>query len=606
MAKGCSLLPVLLNNRKRQNLGFSEAGGFVENSTTRRAFLSRVAALGLFAALPKSFARAVDQKPFPVQFEDVAAKAGLTAPTIYGGVDHNRFILETTGCGAAFFDYDHDGWMDIFLVNGARLDQTKAQQASNRLLHNNRNGTFTDVTQRTGLTRSGWGQGVCIGDYDNDGHDDLFVSYWGENVLYHNNGDGTFTDVTEKSGLMTKGRHWGSGCAFFDYDGDGHLDLFISNYIDFDPKTAPLPGTGACMHQGLPVNCGPQGLPRAKNFLFHNNGDGTFNDVTEKSGIGKVPASYGLGVLVGDFDNDGRPDIYVANDSEMSYLFWNNGDGTFTEGGLEAGVATSRDGRNQSGMGVSAGDYDCDGLLDIFKTNFSDDLPNLYQNQGKRFFKDRPEASGLASHSRLLGWGCGFFDFNNDGWLDILYVNGHVYPELEKLNGPAHYKQPKILYENLGNGKFRDASLLAGPAISDLTSARGCAFGDFDNDGSIDVLINPVNAVPQLLHCSSRTDNHWITLKLVGAKSNRSAIGARIYCTTGDHRQMDEVRSGGSFYSQNDLRVHFGLGNAARIDKLEIRWPSGQVDRFTDVASNQFLKVVEGSAKTLPADGNAR
>jgi len=587
------------------NLDPREFARSTKDLSSRRAFLRRTLAFGCLAAIPKPLSWGGSPDSFPVRFEDVAAKAGLTAPTIYGGVTHNRYILETTGCGAAFFDYDNDGWVDLFLVNGSRLDMNSSQAPSNRLLRNNRDGTFTDVTRQAGLSHSGWGQGVCIGDYDNDGNEDLFVTYWGQNILYHNNGDGTFTDVTEKSGLAMKGTHWGSGCAFLDYDGDGHLDLFVSNYIEFDPKTAPLPGSGACLYQGLPVNCGPQGLPRATNFLFRNNGDGTFSDVTQKSGIGKAPPSYGLGVLVADFDNDGRPDIYVANDSEMSFLFWNNGDGTFTEGGLEAGVATSRDGRNQSGMGVSAGDYDCDGLLDIFKTNFSDDLPDLYRNRGKRLFEDHTEAAGLAAHSRLLGWGCGFFDFNNDGWLDILYVNGHVYPEIENLHGPAHYKQPKILYENLGNGKFRDVSLEAGPGIADLTSARGCAFGDFDNDGLIDVLINPVNAVPQLLHCTSRTGNHWIALKLVGTKSNRSAIGARIYCTTGDHRQMDEVRSGGSFYSQNDLRIHFGLGKADRIDKLEIHWPSGQVDRLADVAADQVLKLVEGSPKAAPPTGKA-
>lgn len=569
------------------------------NSTTRRAFLSRTFAFGCLSAFHKTRCNAsTTPEGISVRFNDIAAKAGLSEPTIFGSVGHNRYILETTGCGAAWFDYDNDGWPDLFLVNGARLD-TKDAPASNRLLHNNRDGTFSDITRHAGLTHSGWGQGVCIGDYDNDGFDDLFITYWGQNILYHNNGDGTFTDVTEKSRLSVPGRHWGSGCAFLDYDRDGRLDLFVSNYIDFDPKTAPLPGSGTCLYQGLPVNCGPQGLPRARNYLFRNNGDGTFSDVTQTSGIGKAPASYGLGVLVADFDNDGWPDIYVANDSELSFLFWNNGDGTFTEGGLEAGVATSRDGRNQSGMGVSAGDYNCDGFLDIFKTNFSDDLPNLYRNRGKRVFEDNTESAGLAAHSRLLGWGCGFFDFNNDGWLDILYVNGHVYPEIETLHGPAHYKQPKILYENLGNGRFRDVSLLAGPGISDPTSARGCAFGDFDNDGVIDVLVNPVNATPQLLRCTSRTGNSWITLKLVGTKSNRSAIGARVYCQTGDHQQMDEVRSGGSFYSQNDLRVHFGLGKSRYIDKIEIHWPSGQVDRVTEVAANQILRLVEGDVKSV-------
>jgi hypothetical protein len=555
---------------------------------TRRSFLFGAAAL-------KGLATPSDD--YPVRFEDIAAVAGLTVPTTYGSATGNRYILETTGCGAAFFDYDNDGWPDIFLVNGTTLDAGKGPLPSNRLLHNNRDGTFTDVTRRAGLTRSGWGQGVCIGDYDNDGHDDLFITYWGHNVLYHNNGDGTFTDVTATARLTTKDTQWGAGCAFLDYDGDGHLDLFVTNYIDLDLKTAPLPGTGSCLYQGMAVNCGPQGLPRARNHLFHNNGDGTFSDVTQQTGIGNASESYGLGVLVGDFDNDGRPDIYVANDSDMSYMFWNNGDGTFTEGGLEAGVATSRDGRNQSGMGVTAADYNCDGLLDIFKTNFSDDLPNLYRNLGKRFFEEATQSAGLTAYSRFLGWGCGFFDFNNDGWADILYVNGHVYPEIERLNGPAHYKEPKVLYENLGSGKFRDVSSIAGPGITSLASARGCAFGDYDNDGCVDVLINPINALPQLLHCVSKTGNNWTTLKLVGTRSNRSGIGSRVKCVTGPHQQIDEVRSGGSFYSQNDLRIHFGLGKAARIDELEIRWPSGRIDHFNGVPVNRLLTLVEGSTK---------
>ncbi len=579
---------------------FREALGQVENSSTRRQFLRRSLALGSLAAFSKiPVLGSSTTEPFPVSFEDIAAKAGLTVPTTSGDVGHNRYILETNGCGAAFFDYDNDGWMDLFLVNATRLE-APSPPPSNRLMHNNRDGTFTDVTRQAGLIRSGWGQGVCIGDYDNDGYDDLFVTYWGQNVLYHNNGNGTFTDVTEKAGLLMRGTHWGSGSAFLDYDGDGNLDLFVGNYIEFDLKTAPLPGTGACIFQGLPINCGPQGLPRARNYLFHNNGDGTFSDVTVKSGIGKAPPSYSLGVLVADLDNDGRPDIFVANDSEPSFLFWNNGDGTFTEGGLEAGVATSLDGRNQSGMGVTAGDYDCDGLLDIFKTNFSDDLPNLYHNRGKRVFEENTDAAGLTAYSRLLGWGCGFFDFNNDGWPDILYVNGHVYPELDRLHGEVHYKQPKVLYQNLGNGRFRDVSALAGHGITSLSTSRGCAFGDFDNDGVVDVLVNPINGLPQLLHCASRTGNNWITLKLVGTKSNRTAVGARIQCVTGDHKQIDEVRSGGSFYSQNDLRVHFGLGKAARVDAIEIRWPSGQIDRLADVPVNQIVKVMEGSGKLTP------
>ncbi len=560
---------------------------------TRRSLLRTAAAL----AITRRQARSASNPSYPVRFENVSARAGITVPTTYGGASANRYILETTGCGVAFIDYDNDGWQDLFLVNGTTLDGDPRHAPSSRMLRNNRDGTFTDVTREAGLTRSGWGQGVCVGDFNNDGFDDLFVTYWGQNVLYRNNGNGTFSDVTESSGLLSKEPRWGSGCAFLDYDGDGRLDLFVSNYINLDLKTAPLPGTGACNYQGLPVNCGPQGLPKASNLLFHNNEDGTFSDMTAASGISKAGPSYGLGVLVADFDNDGRPDIYVANDSEMSYLFWNNGDGTFTEGGLEAGVATNHDGRNQSGMGVAAADYDGDGLIDIFKTNFSDDLPNLYRNSGKRVFDERTVDAGLVAYSRYLGWGCGFLDFNNDGWQDIFYVNGHVYPELSRVNGPVQYRQPKVLYENLGHGKFRDVSKLAGPAVSSPISGRGCAFGDFDNDGSIDIVVNPINDVPQLLHCSSSTGNNWITLKLVGTKSNRSAIGARVRCVTSAGSQIHEVRSGGSFYSQNDFRIHFGMAKSKRVDLLEIQWPSGKQERFSDLPVNKFLKIVEGENK---------
>lgn len=528
-------------------------------------------------------------------FQNISKQAGLTRPTIFGGRRQNKYILETTGCGAAFFDYDADGWLDILLVNGRTLEQASPGDTI-RLLKNNRDGTFRDVTAGSGLERSGWGQAVCVGDFDNDGYDDLFITYYGQNVLYRNNGNGTFTDITKDAGLLQEQVKWGAGCAFLDYDRDGWLDLFVTNYIEFDFKTAPLPGSASCVFQGLPVNCGPRGLPKAKSFLFRNNRDGTFTDVSAKAGINSVPASYGLGVLAGDFDNDGRIDIYVANDSDASYLFWNNGDGMFQEAGMEAGVATNLDGRNQSGMGVTAADYNCDGLLDIFKTNFSDDLPNLYRNRGDRIFEEVTKAAGMGLNSQYLGWGCGFLDIDNDGWPDVLYVNGHVYPEIDRLGKEITYRQPKILYRNLGNGKFEDVSKKSGMGISSLSAARGCAFGDFDNDGDIDVLINPVNDIPELLRCDANTGNHWIKLKLMGTKSNRSAIGARVRCTAAGHSQIDEVRSGGSFYSQNDLRLHFGIGAAKKADELEIRWPNGTTQSLRDVAANRIWLVKEGDS----------
>jgi hypothetical protein len=526
-------------------------------------------------------------------FVDIASDAGISMPTVFGGSSTNKYILETTGSGAAFLDYDNDGWLDIFLANGTTLEGKESPRPRNRLYRNNHDGTFADVTRQSGVARSGWSQGVCTGDIDNDGFEDLVVTYWGQNVLYRNNGGSGFADVTEKAGLLVKETRWGAGCSFFDYDKDGLLDLVIVNYIDFDLKTAPLPGTGTCNFYDLPVNCGPRGLTKARSYLYRNLGNGKFSDVSETTGFGKVPPSYGLGVLTADFDADGWPDIYVANDSDPSYLFWNNGDSTFTEDGMAAGVATSADGRNQSGMGVAAGDYDRDGLLDIFKTNFSDDLPNLYRNGGDRFFDEVTHEVGLGINSRFVGWGCGFFDADNDGWLDIVYVNGHVYPELDQLGGSTTYKQPKVFYQNRGDGTFRDVTLLAGKALTKPTAARAAAFGDFDNDGDVDILVNPINETPQLLRNQSTSGNHWIVVKLVGTRSNRSAIGAQILATTGKVSQARQVLSGGSHFSQHDLRVHFGLGQAETIDTLEIRWPSGVVQKLTDISVDQILTIQE-------------
>ena len=469
-----------------------------------------------------------------------------------------------------------------------------------RLYKNNRDGTFTDVTLKSGLARTGWGQGCCIGDYDNDGLDDLLVTYWGDCVLYRNNGDGTFTDVSEKTAVAKTTRvtaaglnRWNTGCAFVDFDRDGWLDIFIANYIDFDPKTVPVPEDGNCLYKNLRVACGPPGLDGGKNILLHNEGTGNFTDVSEKAGILKTQGTYALGVLVADFDNDGWPDIYVANDSSSSALYHNNHDGTFTDIGIEAGVAYSADGKPQAGMGVATADYDGDGNLDIVKTNFAGDTSSLYRNLGKNLFEDTTFQVGLGRNTRFLGWGAMFLDYDNDTWPDILLTNGHVYPEVAETAIEYGYRQRKVLYRNLGNGRFLDVSENAGPGILEKVSGRGCATGDFDNDGDLDVAVNCVNEVPQLLRCDSATGNNWIKIKCVGTKSNRSAIGARLYCVTGKRKQLDEVRSGGSYISQNDLRIHFGLAKAETAD-IEIRWPSGQVDKLPGMAANRIYTVVEG------------
>lgn len=588
------------------------AGNLTRRQILRRAALTASAPLlewsNLFAgssprAVPGLLTAASTPAPLGVSFVNVAKAAGLTHKTIFGGEDKNIYLLETTGCGIAFFDYDNDGWLDIFVVNGSRLEGfPKGQEPTNHLYKNNRNGTFTDVTEKAGLFHSGWGQGCCIGDYDNDGFEDLFVTYWGKNVLYHNNGDGTFTDVSEKAGVAGPGTRWSTGCAFLDYDRDGRLDLFVANYCGGDLKTWPLPEAGPCLYKSVTVACGPPGLPGAKNILYHNNGDGTFTDVSEKSGITQETGTYGLGVAVADFDNDGWPDIYVSNDSQPAALYHNNHDGTFTDISVMAGCAYSADGKPQSGMGTSAADYDNDGWLDILKMSFSEDTATLYRNNGDGSFDDVTFPSGLGVDTRQLRWGCGFFDMDNDGWQDIFVANGHIYPEIDKLNLDIRYRQPKTVYRNLRNGRFQNVTQQLGEAILHPISARGCAFGDFDNDGDIDILLNPVNDYPELLRCDSSTGNHWIKVRTIGTKSNRSGIGARIKCVAGSLQQIGEVRSGASYASQNDLRVHFGLGQASKADRIEIHWPSGQVDVLENITADQLIYVEEGKGvvKAVP------
>ena len=534
----------------------------------------------------------------PVTFVDVARQAGLTVPNVWGGVMSKKYIIEAKGSGIAFFDYDHDGWLDIYLTNGMRLEETYApgQGPTSHLFKNNRDGTFTDVTERSGLARTGWGVGVSVGDYDNDGWDDLFCTTWGHNILFHNNGDGTFTDVTKKAGLYEERVRWGSGCCWLDYDRDGFLDLFVGNYIEFDQSKVPAPGaTTNCQWKGIPVMCGPRGLPGGSNILYRNNGEGTFTDVSEKSGILKPGPRYSITAVSYDFDNDGWPDIYVAVDSEPSILFHNNHDGTFTDIAVMAGCAYNEDGQEQAGMGVGVADYDCDGWFDIFKTNFADDTSDLYRNNGDGTFTDVTFASGIGVNTQYVGWGTGFLDYDNDGWPDIIQINGHVYPEIDNQHLGATFKVPRIVYRNLGNGKFKDVSAQLGPGISEKFSSRGCALGDYDNDGDIDVLVLNMNDPPSLLRNDGGNENNWIKLRLIGTKCNRTAIGARARVVTGKHVQMDEVASGGSVMSQSDLRLHFGLGQAKVVDLIEVKWPTTQkVERFANVEVNQFLTVREG------------
>jgi hypothetical protein len=532
-------------------------------------------------------------RPFQARFMDVAKEAGLTAPVIYGPADHKNYIIEVVGCGVACFDFDNDGWLDLFVLSGTRLDG--AAGSTNRLYKNNRDGTFTDVTAKAGLTRTGWASAVTVGDYDNDGFDDLFVTYYGQNVLYHNNGDGTFTDVTAKAGLLQDDVRYGSGCTWVDYDRDGRLDLFVATYLNTTIEKLPKPGENTdCRWKGVPVNCGPRGLPPGSVQLFHNNGDGTFTDVSRQSGVAAAGRSYPMTTVAADYDNDGWPDIYVACDSTPSWLFRNQHDGTFREEALERGVALSEDGIEQAGMGIAVGDYDLDGNLDIFKTHFADDTNVLYRNDGKGFFDDFTIRAGIGVETRFVGWGAGVVDLDNDGLPDLFLVTGSVYPEVERSLPAYPFRTPRIVFRNLGDGRFEELIEEAGPGVAAAHTSRGCAFGDFDNDGDMDVLVMNMNEPPSLLRNDVTSGGHWLKVLLTGVASNRSAIGARVVARYGNRRQAQDVTAQSSFYSASDRRLHFGLGSATAAD-LTIRWPNGATETIEGVEADQLVVIREGA-----------
>ncbi len=573
------------------------------SSQPSRALITagRLAAFLVILAFPAAAAGPRNTAPI-ANFTDVAEKAGLTMSNVFGGKDTKKYIIETTGTGVAIFDYDNDGWPDIFLVNGTTLEgfpAGKGPAPSNHLYRNNHDGTFSDVTAKAGLTATGWGQGVCVGDYDNDGWEDLYVTYYGKNRLYHNR-SGVFAEVADQSGVAGTGKAWGTGCAFVDYDRDGLLDLMVANYVDFDVSTAPAPGERAsCVWKGVPVMCGPRGLPPAKNILYRNLGKGKFEDVTSKAKIDQTSGHYAFSVSTLDFDDDGWPDIYVACDSTASILYHNNRDGTFTDVAVVAGAAYNEDGREQAGMGSTIADYDGDGRLDIFKTNFSDDTSTLYRNNGNGTFDDVTFAAGLGLYTRYLGWGTMFLDFDNDGWPDLLLVNGHVYPEVDKQNLGSSYEEPRILYHNNGDKTFSDISAQAGPGITAVHAGRGLAVGDLWNDGRISAVISNMNALPSLLVNQVRSSNHWIGLKTVGTKSNRDGIGARVTLKVGARLLVNEIRSGSSFDSNSDMRMHFGLAAATKIDWIQVRWPSGLTERFENVAVDTIQTLKEGSGAAV-------
>jgi hypothetical protein len=566
--------------------------------STRRELLLTIPA----AVLGSLFSSKLDAAPGSTKslppfsrFVDVAQAAGLTEPTICGEQDSFTYIVESMATGCAFLDYDNDGWMDIFILSSRKLENTPAG-ATNRLYKNNRDGTFSDVTVKAGLVDIGWAQGVCVGDYNNDGFEDLFLTYYGQNRLYRNNGDGTFTNVTGLAGLLHPKARFSSGCTFLDYNRDGLLDLFVANYLEIDLATAPRPSLSVanCNAENVPVNCGPTGLAKSQNYLYRNNGDGTFTDVSKESGVGGFRESYCLTASSFDVDEDGWPDIVVACDTSPSLLLMNNHDGTFREEALIRGIAVSADGHQMGGMGLGIGDYNLDGHTDLVKSHFIDQATGIYSNDGKGNFDDRTIQAGLNNETRYVSFGAGLVDFDNDGYPDILISTGSVYPELDRISARYAMRTPRVLFRNRGDGTFAEVGSEAGPGIVARHCGRGMAFGDFDNDGDMDVLIMNVNEPPSLLRNDAPAGGHWIKIRLEGVKSNRSAIGARVLAHYGGKVQAQEVLSQSSYLSASDPRLHFGLGAATTAD-IEVHWPLGLVEKYSALATGQLVTIREGA-----------
>ncbi len=544
----------------------------------------------------------------PVVFEDDSEKAGLDTWTDKTGTPQKSYIVETKGSGVGLIDYDNDGWMDIYIVNGSTFNALDGKETPPHaaLFHNNHDGTFTDVAEKAGVTNDRWGFGVAIGDYDNDGWPDIFVSNWGANRLYHNNHDGTFTDVAEKAGVaLADPAAWHTGATWGDYDGDGRLDLFVAGYLHYDRNHMPTANSGDapnafCTFRGEQVSCGPRGLPGEGDHLFHNNGDGTFTDVSVKAGVADKPGYYGLGAVFADINNDGKPDLLVGNDSTPNYLYINKGDGTFEDDSYASGFALNEAGLESASMGLAVGDYENNGMLDVFDTAFSDSYKPLYHNDGDGNFTDVSYHVGLGEITvPFLGFGDAFIDYDNDGWKDLLVSNGHVYPQADKYAWGTTWAQRPLLYRNIDGKRFEPVPAVEGTGLADVIAGRGMAVGDLFNDGKIDAVINVIDGHPVLLRNVNPDHNHWLELKLVGGpKSPRDAVGAAVYVTANGLKQREDVISGGSYLSSNDPRVHFGLGSATKIDAIEVHWPSGAVEHFTVPGVDRIVTLKEGTSKS--------